>query len=292
MKSLAEFIMRGPVQGALVATAAMASLFLAWLGAAAVALIVLRHGFNRAAPVFLAALLPAAFWMYSGDIGPLTTLLCAVALAGVLRFSRSWSSTLLATPFVVGAWCLLIVLALPEYVETIRAIFEQVVEGIKQRLSESGGEANVQALESMGAPSGLQIMGMLALLQALTTMFSVVVARWWQALLYNPGGFREEFHLMRLQRLHALLLVAGFVVLVAVPDYSFWAWLFIAPLLLAGLALVHGIAHIMGWPVRWLVVFYLLVFFILRPLLALVAACAVADSALDFRSRLAAARKS
>ncbi|NNL57625.1 MAG: hypothetical protein HKO71_07720, partial [Pseudomonadales bacterium] len=159
------------------------------------------------------------------------------------------------------------------------------------RMSQSGGDAELQALERIGAPSGLQIMGMLALLQAMTTLFSVVVARWWQALLYNPGGFREEFHQMRLQRLHALLLVAGFVALVAVPDYSFWAWLFIAPLLVAGLALVHGMADIMGWPARWLVIFYLLAFFIFRPLLALLAACAVADSALDFRSRLAAARR-
>ncbi|MBT8148498.1 MAG: hypothetical protein KJO24_01105, partial [Gammaproteobacteria bacterium] len=166
MRSLAEFIMRGPLQGALVAAAATASLFLAWLGAAAVALVVLRHGVNRATPVLLAALLPAAFWMYYGDIGPLTTVLCALVLAWVLRLSRSWSATLLATPFVVGSWCLLIVLLLPEYVETVRAVFEQVVEGIKQRMSQSGGDAELQALERIGAPSGLQIMGMLALLQA------------------------------------------------------------------------------------------------------------------------------
>ncbi|MDA7687599.1 hypothetical protein N8793_05990, partial [Pseudomonadales bacterium] len=69
MKSLADFIMRSPLQGALVSALATASLFLAWIGAAAVALMVLRHGVNRAAIVFLAALVPAAFWMFAGDIG-------------------------------------------------------------------------------------------------------------------------------------------------------------------------------------------------------------------------------
>ena len=285
MKSLADFIMRSPLQGALVSALATASLFLAWIGAAAVALMVLRHGVNRAAIVFLAALVPAAFWMFAGDIGPLTTLVCAVILAAALRVSQSWSGALLATPFVIGAWCMLIVLLAPEYVETIRLIFEQVLQGFKARVMSSASDAEREVLDRINAPSGMQIMGMLAILQALTTIFSLLVGRWWQALLYNPGGFQQEFHALKLDRLHGLVLVGGFIVVASQDSYSTWSWMFIVPLLVAGMALVHGLVAKSKLPVRWLVLFYMALF-VFRPLVALLAAVAVADSALDFRSRV------
>jgi len=285
MKSLADFIMRSPLQGALVAALATASLFLAWIGAAAVALMVLRHGVNRAAIVFLAALVPAAFWMFAGDIGPLTTLVCAVILAAALRVSQSWSVALLATPFVIGMWCMLIVLLAPEYVETIRLIFEQVLQGFKARVMSSASDTEREVLDRINAPSGMQIMGMLAILQALTTIFSLVVGRWWQALLYNPGGFQQEFHALKLDRLHGLVLVGGFIVVASQDSYSTWSWTFIVPLLVAGMALVHGLVAKSKLPVRWLVLFYMALF-LFRPLVALLAAVAVADSALDFRSRV------
>jgi hypothetical protein len=285
MKSLADFIMRSPLQGALVAALATASLFLAWIGAAAVALMVLRHGVNRAAIVFLAALVPAAFWMFAGDIGPLTTLVCAVILAAALRVSQSWSVALLATPFVIGTWCMLIVLLAPEYVETIRLIFEQVLEGFKARVMSSASDTEREVLDRINAPSGMQIMGMLAILQALTTIFSLLVGRWWQALLYNPGGFQQEFHALKLDRLHGLVLVGGFIIVASQDSYSTWSWTFIVPLLVAGMALVHGLVAKSKLPVRWLVLFYMALF-VFRPLVALLAAVAVADSALDFRSRV------
>jgi len=285
MKSLADFIMRSPLQGALVAALATASLFLAWIGAAAVALMVLRHGVNRAAIVFLAALVPAAFWMFAGDIGPLTTLVCAVILAAALRVSQSWSVALLATPFVIVAWCMLIVLLAPEYVETIRLIFEQVLQGFKARVMSSASDTEREVLDRINAPSGMQIMGMLAILQALTTIFSLLVGRWWQALLYNPGGFQQEFHALKLDRLHGLVLVGGFIVVASQDSYSTWSWMFIVPLLVAGMALVHGLVAKSKLPVRWLVLFYMALF-VFRPLVALLAAVAVADSALDFRSRV------
>ena len=285
MKSLADFIMRSPLQGALVAALATASLFLAWIGAAAVALMVLRHGVNRAAIVFLAALVPAAFWMFAGDIGPLTTLVCAVILAAALRVSQSWSVALLATPFVIGTWCMLIVLLAPEYVETIRLIFEQVLQGFKARVMSSASDTEREVLDRINAPSGMQIMGMLAILQALTTIFSLLVGRWWQALLYNPGGFQQEFHALKLDRLHGLVLVGGFIVVASQDSYSTWSWMFIVPLLVAGMALVHGLVAKSKLPVRWLVLFYMALF-LFRPLVALLAAVAVADSALDFRSRV------
>ncbi|MBT8139848.1 MAG: hypothetical protein KJP25_08760 [Gammaproteobacteria bacterium] len=279
--------MRGPLQGAVAAALPTASLFLSWLGAAVVALFVLRHGLGRATPVIAGALLPAAFWMQAGDIGPLTTAVCAVGLALVLRHSRSWSVALLMLPVVVGAWCVAIVFALPEYVEFVRVVFEELLLRFQEQMQRSLSAAELEKLPQFTAPDGVQVIGMIAVMQSITVAFSLLVARWWQAMLYNPGGFRDEFHALRLQRFHALALVAGFVAIAAQTAYPAWGWLFIVPMLIAGTALVHAVARQLGLGGGWLLMFYLMVFVLVRPLMALLAAIAVADSALDFRARLA-----
>lgn len=279
--------MRGPAQGAIAAALPTATLFLSWLGAAIVALFVLRHGLGKSTLVLLGALVPAAFWMHAGDVGPLTTTICAVLLALVLRQARNWSLVLLMIPVVVGLWCVVIVVALPDYVEFVRVVFEQLLERFRERLTQSLSEAELENMRQFTAPSGVQVIGMIAVMQAVTSAFSLLVARWWQSMLYNPGGFRGEFHKLRLERIHALLLVAGFVAVVSQPTYQIWGWLFIVPLLIAGVALVHSVVNRLNMGTGWLVAFYLLVFVLVRPLMALLAAIAVADSALDFRSRFA-----
>ncbi|NNC54346.1 MAG: hypothetical protein HKO07_01350, partial [Pseudomonadales bacterium] len=200
MKGYAEFAMRGPMQAAAAAALPTASLFLSWLGAAVVALSVLRHGIGRSTIVIVAALLPAAFWMQAGDIGPLTTIVCVVGLALVLRLGKSWSTVLLMLPIIVGAWCAAMIFALPEYVELVRLVFEELLQRFQERLASSMSEAELQKLPALTAPDGVQVVGMIAIMQSITVAFSLLVARWWQAMLYNPGGFREEFHALRLQR--------------------------------------------------------------------------------------------
>src|SRR5690606_40899116 len=36
---------------------------------------------------------------------------------------------------------------------------------------------------------------------------AVMIARWWQAIVYNPGGFRHDFHRLRQGRSAALLVM-------------------------------------------------------------------------------------
>lgn len=285
MRAFAEFIMRGQLQAVLVAMLAMASLLLAWVGAAAVTLVVLRHGIKAAVPVFLAALLPAGFWSLAGDAGPLITLTSVMVLALVLRVSRSWSMVLTLAPFVLGAWCLAILAVVPDYVEAIRLLLEQTINSVKSSMADSASAAELALIEQIEVPSAMQIVSMLAILQLLMTVLSLLLARWWQAILYNPGGFQQEFHVLKLERLHALILVAGVVLTATRPDLGLWAWVFIMPMMLAGVAMVHGIVALKHLPAHWLVLFYVSLL-VARPIMPLLAAAAIADSALDFRGRL------
>jgi hypothetical protein len=114
-----------------------------------------------------------------------------------------------------------------------------------------------------------------------------MMARWWQALLYNPGGFRQEFHGLRLpprlaMALAALFLAASF----GVPVLAGWVLYFVMPLFFAGLALVHGLVGLKKLSGLWLGAFYML---LLSPVVAqLLTVAALFDSWYDFRSRVEA----
>src|SRR5690606_5940192 len=116
------------------------------------------------------------------------------------------------------------------------------------------------------------------------------LARWWQAMLYNPGGFREEFHRLRLPPLLAAgLIAAGIVATLPGPDYRLWAALFAVRFTVAGFALVHGVAGLNGWGRGPLVALYLcwLLFGWAKAMLLL---AALVDSWVDIRRRVSRQR--
>ena len=116
---------------------------------------------------------------------------------------------------------------------------------------------------------------------------SLFVSRWWQALLYNPGGFQEEFHGLRLESTVglslAILLGAG----VLLPDdYRIWVQLASIPLMLAGLALVHYWVKAKVKSSRWLVFVYFGLILYSPIMMALLVLVGLADSFMNLRTRL------
>ncbi len=276
--------MRGRVPAMIVASTCTASVLLAWIGAAAVALVVLRFGVNASMAVVMAALIPGGIWAYLGEPGPLTTIVAIVVLAEILRLTRAWSLVLVALPLVVAAWCLSLLYLAPDYVAQLVMQLQHVAEQLFARLNEQRTAASQTPLSMAELPGEQQLLGMFGLMQTMTCLLSLLFARWWQAALYNPGGFREEFHQLRLGRVQVVILVAGLVLLSYSEAFRVWSWLFAVPLCVAGIALAHGLAGIHTIARQWLVVFYIaLVFF--APIVPLLMMLAIADSALDFRNR-------
>ena len=116
-------------------------------------------------------------------------------------------------------------------------------------------------------------------------MACLALARGWQAGLYNPGGFREEFHALRLApRELALLVMLGVLGgVLGLPALGMLAWV---PLLVAGIALVHGVIGYKGMNGLWLVAFYVLLI-TTWPMILIVLLMAFIDAFADFRGRLA-----
>jgi hypothetical protein len=151
-----------------------------------------------------------------------------------------------------------------------------------------GGLDAAQAEEILGATAAWMTGAFVAAL-VLQWLSGLLLGRWWQALLYNPGGFGGEF---RTLRLHRGLGLAGVVLFVAVgfakaPGLVADLVVVLMPLyLLQGLAVIHGIHHQRGAHPGWLFGLYALLVIFLPHAALMVACIGLVDIWADIRSRL------
>lgn len=279
MRALAEFVMRGRAQAVLVAAISTGTVFLAWLGAAVVALVTLRRGPLAGAYVLLWSALPGVVvaWVV-GDIGPLAVLLVVALAAWVLRRSISWPLALISASGGGLVLSSVLMLLAPEYLQQLAETLDEVVRETTRNLPEA-------QREQTQAPGGTAIAGILGLSAAGTAMLCLLLARWWQSLLYNPGGFRQEFHRLRLPPpLTLLAVVAGLALSSAGEGWLLWALIPAVPLVFAGFGLVHGLVGLRNMGTGWLIAIYGL-WLVSDWTKALLLLLAVADSWLDFRGR-------
>ncbi len=272
MRGLAEFVMSGRKQ------AIMAVVFLGLiplvnlLNPVVVGLMVLRKGALEVAIIFAWAILPIGAWAIVGDIAPLIMLFGISGLAWLLRETESWEFTLVAT------------IAIGLGVEIYLRLQPAVLDGLFQQLELLLVTNNLQGIqledlrESIGGFIGVGYMFLAIVL--------LMLARWMQATVFNPGGFQKEFHQLRIGQKMALGL-AGLMLLgsyqLLIPQS--WVFYLILPLLFSGIALVHAVVVNKKLSSLWLVAFYALL--IVSPtVLLLIVLLALVDSWYDFRSRL------
>lgn len=279
MRAIAEFIMRGRMQATLVVAGCAALPLLIWLSAAAAALILLRRGAADAFSVWVWALLPAVAWWVLGD--PMILLLAAgtLVLAQVLRASASWTWVLLAS---VG---LAVV-----FVQVIEVVSVQLLKGLAEffraAFAQTAADAQIPAeqIADIQASFVAAIPGLLASSLQLMCLVFLVLARYWQAALFNPGGFGLEFRAIRLKPAVAVALLVGVLFAPMLgTGFAVLAPLCTVPLLFAGLALGHGLVKMKRLSSFWLVALYVAMLVIGN----LICLLAVVDSLIDFRGRLA-----
>ncbi len=281
MRALAEFAMRGRAQAIGVAVAGVVLPFFIWVSAAIVALVVLRRSSQDAFIVLGWSVLAAvAIMLWQGDPGPVTALLGVAAAASVLRWLRSWSLALVAI-VAAGLLTALVLNAIDSrFVAQLVAMLNELLARVREQMP-----AEQAAL--LGQMSATQVSGLLGLRSASLMVIALLLARWWQAMLYNPGGFREEFHGLRLPVPIAIgLVVGGLLIMLIGDDYKVWVALFALPFLVAGFALIHGLVGIKRWGRAPLIVLYIAWLLAWELVTGVLLLLAVVDSWLDFRGRL------
>jgi hypothetical protein len=281
MRGLAEFIMRGRWQALAVAVLGSGSLLFGWISAAAIALVTLRKGTASGGWLVLWAMLPAAIVAaMSGDMGSVMLLLVAFCLSVILRETVSLSLALIASvPLAMLGGLALIALNGP-FLEDLVATFNEALRQLEQDMtSEQQGEL---AFTSLAVP---QVGALLAIGNTVVAVLAVLLGRYWQALLYNPGGFGQEFRALRLPQGAVVSLVAlGTVLWLQGDEWRVWSAVAVMPLTVVGFALVHAYAAHTDKGVTWLTLMYTL-WIVLDPIKWVWLGFVMADVFVDFRAR-------
>ena len=270
MRGLAEFVMTGRKQ-AMIAVVLLGLVPLVnLLSPVVVGLVMLRKGLNEASVILAFALLPLAAWAMIGDFVPIILLFGISVLALLLRESESWEFTLLAA---VGVG-----IAIEIYLRLQPALLDVLIQQLEVYLQNNGlQEMQMEEVRSV-------LISAIGAVYMFLSIALLMLARYLQASLYNPGGFQQEFHLLRIEQkvaflLIALMLLASFEIVI--PES--WVLYFAVPLLFAGIGLVHGLAKQQNLSSMWLIAFYALL--MLPVAIQLVVLAALVDSWYDFRSR-------
>ncbi|WP_257284841.1 hypothetical protein [Endozoicomonas sp. SESOKO1] len=282
MRGLAELAMRGPKQAMILATVFACIPMLFWVSAAIISLVVLRRGASEGLKILTWAVLPGIAWAAMGQFSTIIGLTTTVALALVLRQTVSWQKTLLA--LLPGGALIALVLAqlAPQQIALISDLVMTFIRDYVQQEGQSTDDlvAGIRPLVEYG------VIGVVTWFNLVSCILGLVLARSWQAQLYNPGGFREEFHQIRLPLSVAMGLLAFTLVgatfvpflLVLVPAATL-------PLLVAGLAMIHGLVGMRQLGSFWLVGFYILLIFVTQLAYPVIVLTACLDSLFDFRAR-------
>nr|WP_297460775.1 hypothetical protein [uncultured Halomonas sp.] len=280
MLTLARWVMRGTPHAAGAAALAAIVPWLFWFSAAVAALVTLRRGLGPAMPVIVAAALPTGWWWVQGDTIPLASLLLVTLMATVLRARMRWSEAMIAATLVAAAMIQLGIFLPPGGAGPLLDQLSQSspeIERMLDNLTAQGVATEQLATLLIGGVTGLVVL--------LAAIACLALARSWQAGLYNPGGFRSEFHALRLGG-KELAVLAGLGLLgmaLSMPALAMLAWV---PLLVGGVALVHGFIGLKGMNGLWLVAFYVLLL-TTWPMILIVLLLGFIDTFADFRGRLA-----
>lgn len=286
MRALAEFIMRGRVQATLVVAGCAALPLLYWLGAAAGCLVLLRRGLKDALGVLALGLLPALiWWLQLGDPRVLLVLLGSSSLALVLRASESWVRTLLVSVALGLVYSVMLGAAFRPQIEVLA---QEIVKILPLALGDLYQQLTVDERARFASLIAPVLTGLIAALLQVVSVLSLILGRYWQALLYNPGGFGREFRSIRIPAGPAMLLLACMVVGPNFgPQMALLAPICSVPLVFAGLALIHGLVARKRLAKFWLVGLYVTLLLFMQLIYPLLVVLAIVDSLIDFRGRLA-----
>ena len=279
--------MRGRREATLAVAIAAAIPLLFWFSAAAVALVVLRRGLSDAVPILVWGLLPAVVWAVVGDLTPLLVITGSAGLAVVLRQHNDWVRVLLLAVPLGVVFALVLLSALSEPLQQLAGSFREMLPELLEQMGVQLDEANRAVLLSRLDQLMIPVLGgVLGAMHMLMVLVSLMLARYWQAGLYNPGGFRQEFHQLRLPPLASIGLLALVVLAPQWPALAMLSPVASVPLLLAGLALLHGVVGARNLGKGWLIGLYVLLVLFVRFAYPLIMFLAFVDSLFDFRSRM------
>jgi hypothetical protein len=285
MRALADYIMRGRVQATLVVAGSAALPLLFWLSAAAGCLVLLRRGSDALSVLGLGLLATLLSWHFLKDPTALLVLVGSCSLALVLRAGHSWNRVLLVSVVVGLLFAVSLGTLLGPYIDSLAKASQDALPLVMGEAYEKLSADQKAMLVSSMPPI---LIASIAITLQVFSVSCLILGRYWQALLYNPGGFGREFRAIRFPKgvmlaLLAVMFVAPFMglhALILLPLCSV-AFMF------AGLALIHELVAQKRLANFWLVGLYVTLLPFMHLIGPLLVVLAIVDSLIDFRGRSA-----
>jgi hypothetical protein len=295
MRALARFAMRGHWHAvALTVLGLICSTVISIFGVISgsiVALVAMRIGWLSGLKLALTSVIFfCLFQFFMTGYTPLTALYVSVIVLGLpvlLGVALDSSSNQALPLLIVASGLILFSLAFRILTGDADQFWFQQINPILNALQEANGPIlSEQAVMQISS----QMHHIFLVLIFLFYTAIIFLARWWQAELYNPGGFGFEFRVLRMPKsaLYGVAIAGVMVALNTVSsfDVAFVTDCFIVLVLLfsfQGLAVVHAKIYTNNLPVGWLVGLYLLSAIVPQLVGLVLATTGVADSLADFR---------
>jgi hypothetical protein len=294
MRKLAAFVMMGRWQaaGAVVGFALLGLMVppLTLPSGAALGLVTLRLGAASGLSVLglavlaltvLSGILAERAWI--GAVYGFVQWTPLVILALVLRHTVSLASTLK----VAAAVGLAVVLATKYLASDVTALWKAVLDDVARPVL-MRAEVPTATIDTLLQQAAEVMTGSFVAAMLLSWLLALLLARWWQALLYNPGGFREEFTGLQLGHSTAglALSLTAAMLLLKTPLMIELSMVTSVIFFLQGMAVAHAIIAKSGHSMVWLVGVYGSLLLALPQMIAGFAAMGAIDAFVDFRARL------
>lgn len=287
MRRLGEYILRGRLQAVLVTSffafiGLILPLFSYICGGLVPAFVTLRKGAVYGIQVVIGSLVITVGFALAVKINPYIMIAFAIGIwipvwccANVLRISENQGFMIVAAGCIVLLYIILVHLMVAD----VTALWRQWMAVWLEQAVKPGKQDQLREIMDNAAPLMNAIMAAGLFVSLVVTL---LVSRWWQACLFNPGGFKKEFYSLRLPRwliaavvICVILVVTGNAHPGSVALEIFILLIFVY--LFQGLAGIHRLIAGRNLAAGWLVGIYILMLIV--PQIILFIACfGMADS--------------
>lgn len=253
-------------------------------------LVTLRKGALEGLWVVLAATLPYVFKYYATDTVPTDMVFIGLLLnitsnalvwlfAVILKRYNNWSMitecSILLGMVVVG-W--------------LHLMYPDIQTWWGTQLTKYMSKTTLMVSEQQAAVINIikyYATGLFVVSVLFNVMLQLILSRWWQAAMFNPGGLRTELRQIRLSHVLGIIMVVGFALTwFGNETITDMMPVFYAAFGAAGLSFMHYYVSTIKNTFVYLIILYLLIIWVF-PLSVLALACvALLDVWMDLRKRL------
>jgi hypothetical protein len=204
-----------------------------------------------------------------------------------LGYSRSLATALLAASGLGLVVVLLMHLLVPDLTGWWRGMIEPFMASLSEQ---PGWQLGVDETARLTDNLAAMMTGLIAAGVSFNAVVGLLIGRAWQAQLFNPGAFGEEFRQLRLGKpaatLTAILMAVALTPMAdAVRLLADCLPVMLVAFGIQGLVIVHAIVNLRQKGKAWLVTMYVLLVLMLPQMVMMLATLGVLDQWFDFRKR-------